>query len=307
MVIMQTKLTTVVTGLMVLVLSVQQASAQNSTKDYEGKHLDVLENGKPIARYMYAHDTSTKESRHDTYKPFLHVMDAAGKSPITKGPGGKFTHHRGIFLGWSRIGFQGKSYDLWHMKTSEIIHQEFVETKSTPETTTVKVRLHWMDSNDKVILNELRTMTFDHTDADAHFACEFKCDLQAPTDAVVLGGDPEHAGFQYRPSNEVADNKSAKYLFHADKIDPKKDHDLPWVGLNYKLGDQSYSVQHLNHPGNPKGSIYSAYRDYGRFGSFPKAKLAKGETLTLQYKIRVTKGEMPSREAMQAQYAQYVK
>ncbi|MEC9091088.1 MAG: DUF6807 family protein [Planctomycetota bacterium] len=280
-------------------------SNDNTTKDTAGKHLDILQNGKVIARYMYAHDLSSKDSRHETYKPYLHVMGPDGKTPITKGPGGQYTHHRGIFLGWNRISFQKKTYDLWHMKTSEIIHQTFLENQSSAKSTTLKVRLHWMDSENNIILNEVRTMIFNHADPEALFCAEFTCELKAANGNVVLNGDPEHAGFQFRPSNEVSKNKSSKYLFHDDAINPKKDHDLPWVGLNYKTGGQTYSVQHMNHPENPKGSIYSAYRDYGRFGSFPKANLKKGETLTLRYKIRVTQGEFPTRDTLAMHYANY--
>ena len=282
------------------------AANENSTRDTKGKYLDVLEDGRVIARYMYAHDLTNKDTRHETYKPYLHVMGPDGKAPITKGPGGQFTHHRGIFLGWSKIKFQGKSFDLWHMKTSEIIHKEFVTTKSNDKSTTVQAKLHWMDNKGQVILEELRTMVFDHSDSSSFFNCEFTCELKAVTDDVELNGDPEHAGFQYRPSNDVSKNKSAKYLFHKDGINPKKDKDLPWVALNYQLGGKSYSVVHMNHPANPKGSIYSAYRDYGRFGSFPKASLKKGESLKLRYKIKVAEGGFPERESVEKIYKQYV-
>ena len=280
---------------------------ENRTVDTPGSHLDVVQQGRVIARYMYAHDTKTDQRRHETYKPYLHVMAGDGKTPITKGAGGKFTHHRGIFLGWNRIGFQGKNNDLWHMKTSEIIHREFLETVSADDRTTVKVRLHWMDAKGQVILDEVRSMEFDHTDPKALFCGSFRCELTAVNDKVTLNGDPEHAGFQYRPTNEVAENKSAKYLFHKQGINPKKDRDLPWVALNYEAGGKKYSVQHMNHPGNPKGSIYSAYRDYGRFGSFPKVDLEKGERLQLEFRIRVTEGEMPTRESLAAEYEKYVR
>ena len=118
---------------LLLCLFVSPSFADNSTKDTPGKHLDIIQDGKVVARWMYAHDLSTKDSRHDTYKPYLHVMGPDGKTPITKGPGGKFTHHRGIFLGWNRIGFEGKKYDLWHMKTSEIIHKEIVSAESSAQ------------------------------------------------------------------------------------------------------------------------------------------------------------------------------
>lgn len=281
--------------------------AQNGINTVDGKYVDVLQDGKTIARFMCEHDTSTKEKRHDTYKPYLHVMAADGKTPITKGPGGQFTHHRGIFLGWNKIGFQGKTYDLWHMKTSEIIHQGIEESKSDSNATMVKARLHWMDTDGKIIMDEVRTMTFHHSDDEALFLADFVCELTAPNGDVSLKGDPEHAGFQFRPSDEVSKNKSSKYLFHADDIDPKKVKDLPWVGLNFKLGDKSYSVQHMNHSSNPKGSIYSAYRDYGRFGSFPATSIKKGETLTLKYRIRITEGDMPARELLANEFTKYTK
>ncbi|MDB4724532.1 hypothetical protein OAF71_01935 [bacterium] len=63
----------------------------------------------------------------------------------------------------------------------------------------------------------------------------------------------------------------------------------------------------MNHSDNPKGSIYSAYRDYGRFGSFPKVTLKKGESLKLNYRIRVTLGDFPEREKMALEYADYTK
>ena len=51
-----------------------------SFADTKGDHLDILSDGKVVARYMYAHDTSTKERRTETYKPYLQVFDADGKS-----------------------------------------------------------------------------------------------------------------------------------------------------------------------------------------------------------------------------------
>ena len=101
-----------------------------SFKDEAGKHLDVLFGGRIVARDMYEYDKSTPEKLHETYKPYLHVFDAEGKAPITKGPGGKYTHHRGIFAGWNKLGAGGKTYDRWHMKGGEQVHQKFLEQKA---------------------------------------------------------------------------------------------------------------------------------------------------------------------------------
>ena len=280
------------------------AFAEGGLRDEKGKHLDILNDGKPIARYMYAHDTSSPEQRHVTYKPYIHVFAADGKTLITKGPGGKYTHHRGIFLGWSKLGFRGKRYDMWHMKTSEIVHQKFIEAKAGKDATVVRVQLHWNTPDDEVMIHEVRTMTFHHSDPDALLLLDFQTVLTAADD-VDLNGDPEHAGFQYRPHNDVVGNKSAKYLFFEDGANPKKNKDMPWVAMTYQLGDKKYTVQHMNHAGNPKGTVHSAYRDYGRFGTFAKAKVAKGKSLTLQHRIRVIAGEAPAREALAAEFKKW--
>src|SRR5689334_1069240 len=70
-------------------------------------------NGVPVLRHMNVFDP---ERRAETFKPFTHVFDFAGKDFITKGPGGDFTHHRGIFIGWNKTILAGKSYDFWHCK-----------------------------------------------------------------------------------------------------------------------------------------------------------------------------------------------
>ncbi len=62
----------------------------------------------------------------------------------------------------------------------------------------------------------------------------------------------------------------------------------------------------MNHPQNPKSTLYSAYRDYGRFGAFFQRELAAGESLDLKYRIRITLGETPDRSVLQRQYDAYL-
>src|SRR5438045_8433646 len=79
---------------------------------------------------MDADDVSTPERRGETYKPYLHVFDAAGGGPITKGAGGFYTHHRGIFLGWNKIGVGGKTFDRWHMAGGDQVHEKFIKQEA---------------------------------------------------------------------------------------------------------------------------------------------------------------------------------
>ena len=275
-------------------------------KDDPGNHLDLLHDGKPVARYMYAHDTSSKERLHETYKPYLHVFDASGEKFITKGAGGDFTHHRGIFIGWNRIQFNGKRYDRWHMKGGEIVHKEFSKKMAKDGGAMFTSVTEWNDENGKPILEEHRTMGFSSGGDAGRLIIDFHTTLKAVNGDVNLQGDPEHAGVQYRPANEL-DRKKTVHVFPKENANPKKDLDYPWVGETYTLRDQQHSVVHMNHPDNPKGTKYSAYRNYGRFGAFFEKEIPNGESLTLKYRFLIADGEMPSTDMITKVWNQMAK
>ena len=275
-----------------------------SIADTAGKHLDVQLDGKTVVRYMYAHDTSTKEVHEETYKPYLHVFDGEGKAPITKGPGGKFPHHRGIFIGWNKISYNGKSYDRWHMKGGDIVHQRFENQNADKDGATFTSITHWLDEAGKPIVEEARTTTVRRAAAPARAIIDFTSVLKAPSGDVKLDGDPEHAGIHYRPAGElnVADTV---YVYPKENGDAMKDLDYPWVGLTYTLNGQRHSVVHMNHPENPKGTKYSAYRDYGRFGAFPTAEVKSGESKAFKYRFLLAEGQMPAAEVVQKNWDEF--
>lgn len=89
------------------------AMAQDFSFNLEPDHLDILSGGKIWLR------TVTPEfdvdNREETYKVFTHIYDAAGADPITKGTGGLYPHHRGMFIGWKDTLVGDVDYDTWHM------------------------------------------------------------------------------------------------------------------------------------------------------------------------------------------------
>jgi hypothetical protein len=289
-----------------------------SWKDTEGEYLDLLYDGRRVTRYMYDYDESSEQRAFETYKVLHHVFDEKGQSVITNGPDGEnpytkkvqFPHHRGIYIGWSKLRFEGKSYDTWHMtKGVRQVHQKFLKKTTEREKATSTALIHWKNGDGKVMVEEKRTTSVYRPTEGTIVLLDFVTELKAPNGEVYLNGDPEHAGFQYRPHDDVAKGPvevKAKYLFHKEGIDPKKDKDLPWVAMSYGLNDTRYSVLHMNHPDNPKGAVYSAYRDYGRFGSFFTHVIPAGKTLKLHYRLWVGQGGLPDRESFAKQYAAYV-
>lgn len=285
-------------------------------QDSEGNWLDLLQDGWRLTRFMYAHDTSDAQRRFETYKPFLHVYDPDGRL-LTNGPDGEseyvadqilYPHHRGIFIGWNRLRFKGKQYDLWHMSGVEQVHQEFVEQCAGHVLARTTALVHWNDDQGEPILAEKRTMTVYRVSQPTVLLLDFHTELIAVRGDVELDGDPEHAGMQYRAHSEVAaggPDVKAEYLFHEDGIDPRQDSDLPWVAMSYGLDEERYCVQHMNHPDNPKGTIYSAYRDYGRFGAFFKGTVKEGQTMTLRYRIWIGRRITLRRDQCASRYAAF--
>jgi len=278
-------------------------------RDVPGKYIDILQNDKPIVRYIYAFDKSSNDRKHETFKVFHHVMNEEGTSPITKGPRGKFTHHRGMFIGWNKLKHDGGEHDLWHMRADEAqVHKDILVKESNAERSVLSTRIEWLGTDGKTVcLEEIRTITVHHNEPEAHAVIDFQSELKAVNGDIELGGDAQHAGMHYTAAQDVAENKSATYIFHADHINAKEDPDLPWVTMTYKMDDgKHYSVQHMNHPENPKDTYYSAYRDYGRFGAFFEKAINNGNSLSVKYRLRITSGEVPSIEEMAAQYEMYV-
>ncbi len=282
-------------------------------QDEKGEHLTVLFDRKPVARYMYAFDASTKERAHETYKPFTHLYDLDGKHTVTKGAGGKYTHHRGLFIGFMKLAYDdGKRNDWWHMRDGvTMVHRKFLSTAAGPVLAQVRSEVHWNDASGKPVIVEQRTQTFFRQPDPGMVLVDFASTLEAERSDVTLDGDPEHAGMQFRAHNDVAakTGKHTKYLFPGEvtRKTVKKARDLAWAAMQMQLRDETYAVQHMNHPANPDKTRYSAYRDYGRFGAFPKAKVARGESLTLRYRLHAAEAELPDKQTLRQRYTHFAR
>ncbi len=277
-----------------------------SVVDHAGQYADIIgPSGKPLLRYVYVRDDSSKDRNFDTAKVFAHVMAPDGQSTLTSGPGGKsFPHHRGIFIGWNRILHDGKTHDLWHVRDTVQKHvsmqsgaESAKSSGDSSDSAFITARIDWVGKDGETLIEETRTHRM-ISSKDAYALIDVTSELTAVAGDLELNGDPEHAGVQFRPAQEVAENKSAKYTFHADGVDPTKQLDLPWVACTFKVDGAEWTVQHINHPSNPTGARWSAYRDYGRFGPFPVIKIGKGETQKLQFRFRVTTGPAPAKEEL---------
>lgn len=261
---------------------------------------------RPVLRYMHSNlDESTKEARSATFKPYHHMYDPSGERFVTKGAGGLFPHHRGVFYGFNKItyGPDGKQQaDVWHCNNGEYQeHAEIIAEEAGPVLGRQTVKINWRGRDGEVFAVETRELTAYNTPDGVlvEFASVLKNLAEEP---VNLAGDPQHAGFQFRASQEVPDKtKDQTYYLRPDgKGEPgkfrnwpgDKDHvNLPWHALSFVLGEQRYTCCYLDRPENPKESRFSE-RDYGRFGSYFEYQIDQDKPLRVNYRLWLQAGEM---------------
>lgn len=266
--------------------------------DSEGKFIDLVMGDRKVARYVY--ERMIPEDRERTYKPFHHLFDFQGKDFVTKGPGGRFTHHRGIYYGFSKcsaLDANGKSVsvDTWHCKRGYQTHEKIIHQSTSQNQASIESKIAWRVDDGTIFINEKRKLTFGISDEES-LQIDFLSTLSTTQPRVTLDGDPQHAGFQFRASNEVAE-KNAKQTFYVRPNDgqdaPGKTKNWPqnkdmtnlhWKGQSVVVGGQRYFTLYLDHPSNPKPSYYSE-RDYGRFGSYFKSELSPNSPLTVRYRL----------------------
>jgi hypothetical protein len=255
-----------------------------------------------VLRYICApYDESTPERRHDTFKVYHHVFSPSGDRMITKGPGGLYTHHRGLFFGYCHCTLPDGKIDTWGCGNGHQVHAGFSGEEAGPVLGRHCVAVDWRANKEqKTFVKEQRELTAYRLPGGN--LIEFATLVNTAGGPVKLDGNAPHAGFQFRADQEVAEkNQKQTYYLRPDgkgqlgaAVASAKD--LAWDALSFVLGDRRYTVLYLDKPTNPKPAEYNE-RTYGRFGSYFVAELAEGKPLRASYRVWVQDAEMTGDQA----------
>lgn len=273
--------------------------------------VQLQHNGQPLIQYE--HPVFDSEDIEETKKPFHHVFDPSTDVKITKGPGGIFPHHRGIFFGYNQVRVEGKELDIWHAYDGERSeHEEFVKEFNGPIFGGHIVQIHWKDHDGKIMLNELRDVRAFRHDENSFFI-DFHTKLTSVAGPAELAGDLQQAGVQFRASQYVVNHPGEtqfirpgnwSHLPTNEGLDEQHRSNLPWNAMQYSIDENSYMVIYMSHPSNPGPSEMSE-RKYGRFGEFIPYTLDQDESLELRYRFWINSGEKLAVEEIEQQYQIY--
>jgi hypothetical protein len=310
-----------------ILIDMKGPAERYSWHDTKGEFTELRYGDRPVLRYMDApFDDSTPARREATFKVYHHLFDPEGKEVITKGPGGLYTHHRGLFYGFkATYGPDDKrvTADTWHCpppsndpkKPSLEAHQEHEKVLSSeagPILGRHRVQVGWFGRDKERFAVEERELTVYAVSGGT--LVEFASKLTPVKGAVHLDGDPQHAGFHFRANSDVEKTKDQTYFLRPfGKGEPGKEEnypqdkkmvDLPWNAMSFVAGDRRYTAAYLDRPTNPKEARYSE-RTYGRFGSYFVADCSDKKPLTVAYRLWLQAGEM-SADAVKAKAEDFV-
>ncbi len=255
-------------------------------------HLDLLGTGKVWLRTLtMAYDANNKE---ETYKVYTHIYDFEGDSPITKGPGGKYSHHRGLFIGWKDTlvpeGDSVRDLDTWHMENCYQEHAAWLEKKVGPEQAVQVEEILWKTEKHEPFIREIRRITAQEK-PDGLRILDFQSTLTSLKGTIQLRGDSHHAGMQVRMANEVAEHEeTTEYILPQGSRVLENDEVAGawWVCCSSVVRGTRYWVVHMTPANHPTGQPVYSVRRYARFGAFFETELTQERPLDLHFRIVVS-------------------
>ena len=238
----------------------------------QANQIDVEIDGKPY--------TSLFVSGGDITKPFLHPIRAADGKIVSRvwpmqektGEAKDHPHHRGLWFTHGDVN----GYDFWAGEiaqrtgpggdkkgTVELVSVD--QVKSGKKAGTIKATFNWKDPSGKVLLKEVKTITF-HSDPKLRII---------DYDSTLTGVEKSHFGdtkegfFAIRLTAPLDGKHTGKMISAEGNVGEKLvwGKRSPWVDYVGQLDGETLGVAIFDHPSNPKHPTYWHSRDYGLFAA----------------------------------------
>ena len=288
------------------------AAAGFHFQDGDG-YRDLLYGQTPICD-MIKYDPADREN---TYKPYKHVFGFEGEGFITKGPGGRNPHHRGIFFGFKAFDSDDAKTllgDFWHCPDVTEQHVKYLTERESVTADSARNAGRRLDrQRGKTWLRDIREFTTRRV-SDKEYIIDCEVTVESLTGRpITLGGDAHHAGLHFRAAQSVADSKdpkkkggSAIYIRPPTAKLTKDDiyADCPWVHCSFDIQGHHYQLTHMDAPGNPTPTTYSSapVRPSRRVFHRPATP---DRPLKVRYRLILREGDPPTPEQLAQAYDAY--
>jgi hypothetical protein len=235
-----------------------------------------------------------------SYKVYTHVYAPETGEPLTKGAGGKYTHHRGLFIGWKDTLVDGEDYDTWHMPNCYQQHVRWLALDDDAEGGVRQMQeIHWFSEDGEPFIREVRSISA-RPGGDGLRIIDFASTLESLAGDIELRGDLQHAGMQIRMADEVSEHEDTTVYTLPEGAQENEDDEVVgawWVMGSFVVdGERSWLV-HMTPPDHPTGQPVYSIRQYGRFGAFWETTLREGAPHDVHFRIVVSGDELSPADA----------
>ncbi len=238
----------------------------------------VASSGTLVARLV----APTYDAVHhaETCKPW-HQLFAPDGRQISKDLGGEFEHHRGLFLGWNQVRCGSAKYDFWHCRQGETQRVRSVAAQPGPGAGQ-DCRIDWCAKDGTPVVHEVRRLSVRQLGAAS--CVHATHELLAADAPVVLDGDPQHSGAQFRAVQEFAAADAAKVTYVRPTTARAGNNDVwttcRWIAAVLPFATGPVTVLRVEHADNPEATWST--RPYGRFGATWTATVTQQEPLRVR-------------------------
>ena len=283
------------------------------------KELIINKEDRPILSYHYGM-ACPPEGRDSAFcrSGFIHPAWSPSGNVLTSIQPEDHLHHYGIWNPWTRMVYDGATYDLWNLgdKQGTVAFNEMVDVTEGPVWAGFTARhSHLIFKGDgKIsILDELwkiKAWTITDTGNDC-FVWDFTSELTPNTLLPVLLQAYRYAGFGYRATPEWNKERCSIYTSEGKSRAEIDGTNARWIYVTGSIGNGKSGLLMMGYPENRKFPeplrIWDENANQGRgdvFINFAPTKneawlLESGATYKLKYRIVTYDGEMTPEKAEQ--------
>ena len=267
------------------------------------ERIEVSIDGKPFASYLFV---GGKDGDRPVVWP---IVGPTGKEstrswPIGKAKPGEATdhpHHRSLWFAHGDVD----GIDFWAegARCGKIVHRRLIKAEASDGTATIETENDWMDANGKKICVDVRTLRFGAND-DARWI-DFDIAITAGERAVTFR-DTKEGAFAIRVPAAMSVNakRGGKIVNSRGETDDDAwGKPAEWVDYHGPVEGETLGIAIFNHPSSFRFPTHWHVRTYGLFAANPFGelaftgkgdgahKLAKGETVSLRYRVYFHRGD----------------
>jgi hypothetical protein len=265
-------------------------------RDREAGTLTLKSSNGPVLSFVYK--PRLKEGVDPKYRRtgYVHPLYDLDGEPITADFPKDHYHHRGLWLSWPRMWYQGQKVQLWQPSPLKQRFEKVLAKQMSPKRGRVELQNNWVLDGEPI--GQARWTITAYPKKAGHRIVDFAFTLRALNKPIKLQGKTNankgYGGLSVRTAPSLVGGRllTNKGALNSDSVQKH----YQWVDL---ANDQR-GVAVMPHPGNVNSPAPWLIRNsYGgvlnpEWPGLKKTTLKPGQPVTLRYRVVVHRGKLES-------------